>query len=82
MRKQMEGDNRARRAKARGAREQGRRPSEAEVTTGSSKQRHHLERDDGHEEKVETVRKGKQPMLSENTPEVRPRSRGGNVWSS
>jgi hypothetical protein len=28
------------------------------------------------------IRKGKQPMLGENTPKVRPRSRGGNVHRS
>jgi hypothetical protein len=45
-------------------------------------QRQHLPRDEEHEKKVEAIREGKQPMLSENTPEVRPRSRGGNVYRS
>jgi hypothetical protein len=82
MRKQMEGDSRARRTEAREARERGGQPSADDATTGASKQRHHLKGRESHEEKVETIRKGKQPMISENTPEVRPRSRGGNVWSS
>jgi pterin-4a-carbinolamine dehydratase len=43
MAKEMEGDNRKRRALARAAREQGHRASEAGVTLGSSKQRRHAE---------------------------------------
>jgi pterin-4a-carbinolamine dehydratase len=43
MAKEMEGDNRKRRALARAAREQGHRASEAGVSLGSSKQRHHAE---------------------------------------
>jgi pterin-4a-carbinolamine dehydratase len=43
MPKEMEGDNRKRRALARAAREQGHRASEAGVSLGSSKQRHHAE---------------------------------------
>ncbi len=82
MPKQMEGDNRERRKKAREAREEGKRPSEEQVTHGSSKQRQHLPEDETHTEKVETIRKGKQPMISENTPEVRPRSRRGNVYGT
>lgn len=80
--KQMEGNSRQRRAKGRKARQRGRSPSGEQVTTGASQQRHHLPRDEDHEEKIETIRKGKQPMLSENTLEVRPRSRGGNVYRS
>jgi hypothetical protein len=52
------------------------------VTEGSSHQRHHLPRSGDHEEKIETIRKGKQPVIGENTPKVRPRSRGGNVHRS
>ena len=80
--KQMEGDNRERRQKAREARESGDSPSAEQVTEGSSHQRHYLPRKADHEEKVDTIRKGKQPVLSENTPKVRPRSRGGNVHRS
>ncbi|MBO4208806.1 DUF2267 domain-containing protein [Micromonospora echinofusca] len=44
MRKQMEGDNKRRRALARQARERGRRPSETGATLGASKQLEHLDR--------------------------------------
>lgn len=73
--KQMEGDNRALRRKAREARRHGRLPSERKATTGASKQRHHLPRDEDHVEKIDTIREGKQEVIRENTPEVRPRSR-------
>ncbi len=73
--KQMEGDNRQLRSRAREARRAGRLPSEAAATTGSSKQRHHLRGDEEHVEKIETIRAGKQKVISENTPEPRPRSR-------
>src|SRR3954453_10148137 len=43
MAKEMEGDNRKRRALAKAAREHGHRASEAGVSLGSSKQRHHAE---------------------------------------
>ncbi|TQS43478.1 DUF2267 domain-containing protein [Cryptosporangium phraense] len=42
MTKEMEGDNRKRRALAREAREEGRSPSESGATLGSSKQREHI----------------------------------------
>jgi hypothetical protein len=80
--KQMEGDSRRRRKQAREGREAGRRPSQAGVTTGGSQQRRHLERDEDHEEKVEAIRRGKQDVIAQNTPEVRPRSRRGNVHRS
>jgi hypothetical protein len=70
----MEGDEEQRRQKAREAREQGRTPSEMTATTGSSKQRHHLTRDEEHGKKMATIREGKQPMLSERTPKPRPGS--------
>lgn len=73
--KQMEGDNRQRRGKAREARRRGHLASEEAVTTGASKQRHHLPDDEDHVEKIETIREGKQDVIRENTPEVRPRSR-------
>ena len=82
MGKQMEGDNRERRRKAREVRDEGRQPSEAGATTGASQQRHHLERDEDHEQKIETIRKGKRDVIQQVTPEVRPRSRGGNVHRS
>jgi hypothetical protein len=61
MRKQMEGDNRQRRKLARLARLRGKRPSELQVTTGSSKQREHEERDAPHDLKVARRRQGKLP---------------------
>jgi hypothetical protein len=82
MGKQMEGDNRERRRKAREAREEGKRPSEVGATTSASQQRTHMERSDDHEEKIEKIREGKHDVIRENTPEVRPRSRGGNVHRS
>ncbi len=73
--KQMEGDNRQRRSKGRLARKRGRLPSEEGVTTGASKQRHHLRTGEDHVEKIRTIREGKQEVIRENSPEVRPRSR-------
>lgn len=73
--KQMEGDNRQRRKRARAARRRGRLPSDEAVTTGASKQRHHLRDDEEHVEKIRTIREGKLKVIRENTPEVRPRSR-------
>lgn len=73
--KEMEGDNRQRRKKAREAREEGKSASEEAATLGSSKQRHHLGGDEEHGEKIDTIREGKQKSVRENTPEERPRSR-------
>lgn len=78
--KQMEGDNRYRRRKAREARKRRRLPSEEAATLGASKQRHHVLRDPHvpdvvkHEHKLHTIRQGKQKVIRENTPEPRPRS--------
>jgi hypothetical protein len=74
VRKEMEGGNRARRQKAREAREHGKLPSEAGVTTGASKQRLRLHHEE-HEEKLLTIRQGKQKMLRGKTPKPKPRSR-------
>jgi hypothetical protein len=70
--KQMEGDNRERRKKAREARESDRLPSEEAATTGSSKQREHVQEDIDHRERIETIRKGKQDVIQQNTPEPKP----------
>lgn len=78
--KEMEGDNRYRRKKAREARKRGKQASEAAATLGASKQRHHVSRDphvpdeERHEHKLRTIRAGKQKVIRENTPEPRPRS--------
>lgn len=73
--KEMEGDNRYRRKKAREAREKGSSASEEAATLGASKQRHHLRDDEEHTEKLRTTREGKQKSVRENTPRERPRSR-------
>lgn len=75
VRKEMEGDNRERRRKARRARERGELPSAAGVTTGASKQRLKLHEGEEHEEKLLAIRRGKQKMLRANTPVPKPRSR-------
>jgi hypothetical protein len=78
MRKQMEGDNAERRAKAREARERGKSPSAERVTTGSSKQRKHLDHGEDHVTKVTTARATKQP-LAEGKREPRPHPRQGRA---
>jgi len=72
--REMEGDNRHRRVKAREARKAGRRASEEGATLGASKQRKHLT-DEPHEVKLRAIREGKQRVIRENTPEPRPGSR-------
>jgi hypothetical protein len=69
--KQMEGDNRQRRKKAREAREEGQRPSETGGSLGASKQRTNVQ-DAEHREKIETIRQGKHKVIRENTPEPKP----------
>lgn len=73
--REMEGDNRHRRKKAREAREAGHKASEESRTLGASKQRHRVETDEDHATKLETIRAGKQRVIRENTPEPRPGSR-------
>lgn len=70
--KQMEGDNRERRKKAKEARDEGKKPSEEAATTGSSQQREHVGDEVDHREKIETIRKGKQDVIAQNTPEPKP----------
>ena len=60
MGKQMEGDNRQRRQRAKNARDEGSTASEEGVTLGASKQDHSLGRSDEHVEKMETPGRGKQ----------------------
>lgn len=79
--RQMEGDNRQRRKKAREARKQGKLPSDVGATLGASKQRHHVSFDphvpygEKHEHEIATMREGKQKVIREKTPKPRPRSR-------
>lgn len=77
--RQMEGDNRQRRAKAREARRRGRLPSDEAATTGASKQRRHLRRDEEHADKLSAVRRGKQEVIRQRSPEPKPRSRPQGV---
>lgn len=74
MRKQMEGDNRQRRQRAREAREEGQSASEAGVTLGASKQDHSLGRHDDHTEKMDAPGRGKQQPQRAANP-MRPGSR-------
>lgn len=55
----MEGDNEQRRALAREARRQGKRPSEVGVTLGASKQRKEAPKKASHQEKLEMRAHGK-----------------------
>ncbi|MBI4409951.1 MAG: hypothetical protein HY561_09600 [Gemmatimonadetes bacterium] len=72
--RQMEGDNRFRRKQAREARKRGELPSDRGATFGASKQRHHVSDDAEHQHKIETIREGKQKVIRENHPAIRPRS--------
>lgn len=77
--KQMEGDNKQRRAAAREAREHGSKPSEVGATTGSSKQRTEADENATHQERIDLKREGKQKVISQNTPEARPGSRDADT---
>jgi hypothetical protein len=70
--KQMEGDNRERRKKAKEARDAGKLPSDEGATAGSSKQREHIGEDMDHRDKIESLRKGKPDIIQQNTPEPKP----------
>jgi hypothetical protein len=73
--REMEGDNRYRRKKAREARRAGESPSARNATFGASKQRKHVDSQEDHATKLETIRAGKQKVIRENTPKPRPGSR-------
>lgn len=75
MGKQMEGDNRERRKKAKQARDQGKAPSEVGATLGASQQRTEADDNMTHQEKIDLKREGKPDVITENTPEARPGSR-------
>ena len=68
MGKQMEGDNRQRRAAARAARDAGSTPSEHGKTTGASKQRTHLAGDADHAERLETIQRGEAKQAGPDVP--------------
>lgn len=73
--KQMEGDNRQRRAKAREARRQDKQPSEVGATLGASQQRTEADDRMTHQQKLDLKREGKHRVIRQNTPEARPGSR-------
>lgn len=75
MGKQMEGDNRERRRKAKQARDEGKSPSEVGATLGASQQRTEADADMSHQEKLDLKREGKRDIIQQNTPEARPGSR-------
>ena len=56
----MEGDADQKRAAAREAKAQGKRPSEMKATTGASKQRKEAKSGDSHQEKLDRKHEGKQ----------------------
>lgn len=76
MPKEMEGDNRERRRRAKDARDAGTLPSAEGVTTGASKQRRHLDHDTPHEERIAAKAAGKQDP-EHVLPQARPGSRPG-----
>jgi hypothetical protein len=79
MGKQMEGDNRQRRAAAKQARDEGKSASEVGASTGSSKQQTKADENMTHQEKVDLKREGKHKVIQQNTPEARPGSRDADT---
>jgi hypothetical protein len=79
MGKQMEGDNRERRKRAKEARDHGKKPSEVGATLGASKQRAVADDDASHQERIDQIREGKQNVLTENTPETKPGARDADT---
>jgi hypothetical protein len=77
--KQMEGDNKQRRAAAKKARDSGQDPSEIGATTGSTQQRTKADTNATHQEKIDLKREGKQKVIRENTPKARPGSRDADT---
>jgi hypothetical protein len=73
MGKQMEGDNRHRRQRARQARQEGRSASEEGTTLGASKQDYHLARSADHHQKMAAPGRGKQQPKKASNP-MRPGS--------
>jgi hypothetical protein len=77
--KQMEGDNKQRRAAAKQARDEGKSASEVGASTGSTQQRTNADNNMTHQEKLDLKREGKQKVISQNTPEARPGSRDADT---
>ncbi len=70
--RQVEGNAEQRRAAARAARAQGKRPSEVGATLGASKQRKEAKRGASHQERLEQKHEGKRSQRSDS------RARPGN----
>lgn len=78
--KQMEGDNRERREKAKEAHREGKKPSEVGATLGASKQHTDADENMTHQQRLDLKREGKQDILhgdrpESDTPTARPGSR-------
>ncbi len=71
--KKMEGNEEQKRAAARDAREEGKRPSEVGATTGASHQHADAKPGATHQERLDLKREGK--VREEDDPEARPGSR-------
>jgi len=71
----MEGDNEQRRAKAREAKKEGKRPSEVGATLGASKQRKEAKSKDSHQERMELKSEGKASVPQGSKQKPRPGNR-------
>jgi hypothetical protein len=71
--RKMEGDEEQKRAAARDAREEGKRPSEVGATTGASKQHADAKPELSHQQQIDGQREGKTDQSD--APEARPGSR-------
>ena len=69
----LEGDNEQRRAAAREAREQGKRPSEVGATLGASKQLKSAPNDASHQEKMDQKHEGKASRGNRSADAQKPR---------
>lgn len=68
MKKQMEGDNKTRRKAAREAREAGSSAGEQGVSSGASKQRHHVSGSAGSDERLESIQRGEAKEAGADVP--------------
>lgn len=73
--RQMSGDNRERRAKAKDARDAGSRASEQGASTSAEKQRTEAKPGMSHQQRLDLKREGKHDVIEPNTPTARPGSR-------
>ena len=69
--KKMEGNEEQKRKKAAEAKERGNKPSEEGATSGASKQRFDAS-DEEYSETLDAKRRGKQDVISQNTPTPKP----------